>query len=124
MIDAICLAAVLYFEARSEPPDAQAAVAGVVLERVAHPKYPDTICEVALQRKQFSAFNRGVPRPRNEKAWSAAIALAQAILDDPEGTVPISGATHYHAVNVRPYWADQYKYLGRHGAHLFYARTD
>jgi spore germination cell wall hydrolase CwlJ-like protein len=124
MLDAICLAAVIYFEARSEPPGAQAAVASVVLERVENPKYPDTICGVALQRKQFSAFNRGVPRPRNAEAWSAAIALSRAILDDPEGTVPISGATHYHTANVRPYWARRYEYLGRHGAHLFYARTD
>ena len=124
MTSLICLAAVLYFEARSEPPDAQAAVAGVVLERVASDRWPDTICEVALQPYQFSAFNNGIPQPRDKAAWSASMLLARMILDDPDGTVQMSGATHYHTVDVKPYWAKHYKYLGRRGAHLFYGAPD
>lgn len=124
MTPLICLAAVLYFEARSEPPDAQAAVAGVVLERVESERWPNTICEVALQPRQFSAFNNGIPQPKNSVAWEASLSLASAILDDPDGTVPLSGATHYHTAKVRPYWARHYKFLGRHGAHLFYGAPD
>lgn len=120
MTTLFCLAAVIYFEARGEPIDGQAAVAGVVLERVESPRYPDSVCEVALQHKQFSAFNNGIPTTHNEQAWNTSLMVAQAVLDDPDGVVPIEGATHYHADWVNPYWADDYNYLGQIGVHLFY----
>lgn len=120
MIATICLAAVIYFEARSEPLDAQAAVAGVVMERVSSGRYPDDVCQVALQHKQFSAFNAGVPQVKETRAWNTSFMVANMVLDDPEGVVPIPQATHYHTVGVRPYWADHYTYLGQSGNHLFY----
>lgn len=120
MINLICLAAVVYFEARSEPLDAQAAVAGVVLERVESNCYPDSVCEVALQHKQFSAFNNGVPAVRNTQAWQTSLMVASMTLDDPNGVVPIQSATHYHTTAVRPYWVDSYTYLGQSGTHKFY----
>jgi len=120
MLATICLAAVIYFEARSEPLDAQAAVAGVVLERVASSRYPDSVCEVAFQHKQFSAFNNGVPAVKETSAWDTSLIVAQMTLDDPDGVVPIGGATHYHTSAIRPYWADHYTYLGKSGDHLFY----
>lgn len=120
MLSTICLAAVVYFEARSEPLDAQAAVAGVVLERVESSRYPDDVCQVALQRKQFSAFNSGVFPIRNPDAWDTSLMVARMTLDDPRGVVPIEGATHYHTTAVRPYWVDHYTYLGKSGDHLFY----
>lgn len=119
MISLICLAAVIYFEARSEPLDAQAAVAGVVLERVESPRYPDGICSVALDRRQFSAFNNGIPPIDDASAWNTSLIVAGMVLDDP-GINPIQGATHYHTTEVQPYWASHYKFLGRSGAHLFY----
>ena len=120
MLSTICLAAVIYFEARSEPPDAQAAVAGVVLERVESSRYPDNICSVALQHKQFSAFNNGFHPIKESRSWRTAMLIAKTVLDDP-GVAPIQHATHYHTMEVRPYWADEFSYLGQSGAHLFYA---
>ena len=119
-----CLALVIYFEARGEPLDGQAAVAGVVLERVASSRYPDTICDVSFQRRQFSAFNSGVPPIRDQQAWGVSQAVAQAVLDDPEGTVPILGASHYHADWVSPSWANNLQFLGQIGVHLFYGSLD
>lgn len=120
----ICLAAVIHFEARSEPLDAQAAVAGVVLERVESTRYPDTICEVALQRKQFSAFNKGVPQLKDRRAWDTSLMVARMVLDDPDGVVPIKGATHYHTTWVSPYWSKSFDRLGQSGDHIFYVSTD
>ncbi len=120
MTTLFCLAAVIYFEARSEPLDAQANVAGVVLERVSSGKYPDDVCQVALQHKQFSAFNNGIPQIREARAWETSLMVARMVLDDPTGVVPIGGATHYHTSAIRPYWADHYTYLGQSGDHLFY----
>jgi len=120
MLITICLAAVIYFEARSEPLDAQANVAGVVLERVSSGRYPDDICQVALQHKQFSAFNKGVPQIKETRAWDTSLMVARMVLDDPSGVVSIQRSTHYHTTAVRPYWAEHYTYLGQSGDHLFY----
>lgn len=120
MFDVFCLAAAVYFEARSEPLDAQAAVAAVVVERVESNLYPETVCGVVMQPKQFSAFNTGVRPVRDSKAWDRAMTVARQVLVDPEGVSPISGATHYHTVDVTPYWADAFIPLGQSGTHLFY----
>ena len=39
-----CLALAMYWEAKSEGPDGMLAVGQVVLNRVSHPEFPDTIC--------------------------------------------------------------------------------
>jgi len=120
MLSTLCLAAVIYFEARSEPLDAQANVAGVVLERVSSDKYPDNVCHVAFEPKQFSAFNNGVPAIKEFSAWDKSLMVARMVLSDPEGVVEIRGATHYHADWVRPYWSDELRFVGKSGDHLFY----
>ena len=48
-----CLAEGIYFEARGEPEAGQAAVAQVILNRVRNPAYPDTICGVVYQNKNW-----------------------------------------------------------------------
>jgi len=119
-----CLALAIHFEARSEPLDGQAAVASVVLERVDMERYPDTICEVVFQRKQFSAFNNGIPAIRDQRAWETSRHVAQMALDDIRGVSPIQGATMYHADHITPYWVDHYEYLGQVGSHVFYGAND
>jgi spore germination cell wall hydrolase CwlJ-like protein len=44
-----CLTAAIYYEAASEPDDGQRAVAQVVLNRMAHPAYPKSVCGVVFQ---------------------------------------------------------------------------
>lgn len=119
-----CLALAIHFEARSEPLDGQAAVAAVVLERVADDRYPDDICGVVFQRKQFSAFNAGVPAIRDQRAWETSKSVAEMALDDIGGVSPIQGAIMYHANYITPYWADHYEYLGHVGSHVFYGAND
>ena len=44
-----CLTKALYFEARGETTAGQIAVAEVILNRVDHARYPDTVCRVVSQ---------------------------------------------------------------------------
>ena len=44
-----CLAQNIYFEARSESQAGMIAVAQVTMNRVKHPRYPNTVCEVVKQ---------------------------------------------------------------------------
>lgn len=121
-----CLTAAIYYEAASEPDAGQRAVAQVVLNRVAHPAYPDTICGVVYQGSerrtgcQFSFTCDGsLARTPSRMFWLRAKNVARAAL---AGYVyaPVGLATHYHTVQIHPYWADSLAYLGTIGAHRFY----
>lgn len=121
-----CLTAAVYYEAASEPDIGQRAVAQVVLNRVAHPAYPATVCGVVYQGSQrktgcqftFTCDGSLARRP-NAMFWERARQVALAALG---GYVhrPAGLATHYHTVQIYPYWAPSLNYLGTIGAHRFY----
>jgi hypothetical protein len=121
-----CLTAAIYYEAASEPDAGQRAVAQVVLNRVAHPSYPKTVCGVVYQGSerstgcQFSFTCDGaLARAPARLFWQRAEQVAREALS---GYVyaPAGLATHYHTVAVSPYWAPSLAYLGTIGAHRFY----
>jgi spore germination cell wall hydrolase CwlJ-like protein len=122
-----CLTAAIYYEAASEPDGGQRAVAQVVLNRVAHPSYPNTVCGVVFQGSerrtgcQFSFTCDGsMARRPNRLFWERAEAVARTALS---GYVyaPVGLATHYHTIAVNPYWAAGLHYLQTIGAHRFYS---
>ncbi len=121
-----CLTAAIYYEAASEPDAGQRAVAQVVLNRVAHPSYPDTVCGVVYQGSerrtgcQFSFTCDGsLARVPVRMFWLRAERVAAEALT---GAVysPVGLATHYHTIAIHPYWADSLQHVGTIGAHRFY----
>ena len=124
--DRTCLAQAIYYEARSESRVGRLAVADVVLNRVASPVYPDSICEVVFQGSerrtgcQFSFTCDGSMKARrNERQWREAELLAGAVLAGIRK--PVSRyATHYHADYVSPPWADTLTPTAVIGTHKFY----
>src|SRR5690606_5661479 len=116
-----------YFEARGEPVKGQAAVAQVILNRVRNPAYPDTICGVVYQNKnwrnrcQFSFACDGIKdRVANRQHFRIAQEVAMAVTAGKIWLDEVGTATHYHATYVHPRWAktmDQVKKIGRH---IFY----
>ena len=121
-----CLTLAIYYEAATEPDAGQRAVAQVVLNRVAHPAYPDTVCGVVFQGSerrtgcQFSFTCDGsMARQPARMWWDRAAAVARSAL---AGAVyaPVGLATHYHTVQIHPYWADSLDNVGTIGAHRFY----
>ncbi len=122
-----CLTQAIYYEAASEPDVGQRAVAQVVLNRVMHPAYPNTVCGVVFQGSerttgcQFSFTCDGaLNRVPSRMFWLRAENVARAAL---AGYVyaPVGLATHYHTIAVHPYWAPKLNYLGTIGAHRFYS---
>ncbi len=121
-----CMTQAIYYEAASESDAGQRAVAQVVMNRVAHPAYPDTVCGVVYQGSaratgcQFSFTCDGsLARKPSSFAWDRARRIAQEALD---GAVyaPVGLATHYHTIAVNPYWAASLEWVGTIGAHRFY----
>ncbi|BBC72533.1 cell wall hydrolase [Altererythrobacter sp. B11] len=121
-----CLTMAIYYEAATESDAGQRAVAQVVLNRVAHPSYPDTVCGVVFQGSERSTgcqftftCDGSLARAPAQLWWDRASRVARAAL---AGAVyrPVGLATHYHTLAVHPYWADSLQSVGAIGAHRFY----
>ncbi len=124
-----CLALNVYWEARSESSLGQFAVAAVTLNRVAHKRFPGSICEVVQQggaerrhRCQFSWWCDGKSDdPTNDAAWQAAKSIAYTALffDPPD---PTDGALWYHADYVDPHWRSAMSHTATIGRHIYYRK--
>ena len=127
-----CMSLNIYYEARGESWKGKAAVAHVTLNRVEHPKYPNTICGVVLQAKtwkerpirdmcQFAWYCDGksdIPQlrykaePRKDKAikpnirdWQNSVATAIQVTDGWSRDIT-KDATHYYNHNLStPSWS-------------------
>jgi spore germination cell wall hydrolase CwlJ-like protein len=124
-----CLTEAVYYEAATEPVDGQRAVAQVVLNRMRHPAYPNSVCGVVFQGSerrtgcQFSFTCDGaLGRAPMPALWNRAREIAEAAV---AGYVyrPVGYATHYHANYVVPYWASSLVKSANIGAHIFYRWT-
>jgi spore germination cell wall hydrolase CwlJ-like protein len=122
-----CLAEAIYFEARGESAEGQAAVAQVVLNRVSSGLYPSTICGVVYQNRdhyegcQFSFACEGRSlRITEPDAWHTAVRIASSVMSGQTYLAEIGDATHYHADYVRPDWSYRLKKMDVIGHHIFY----
>lgn len=88
--DVELLAKVISAEARGESYEGQVAVGAVILNRVAHPSFPDSLSGVIYQRGAFSCVN--------DSNWYAAVAESskRAALDAINGWDPSGGAIYYY----------------------------
>ncbi|HEV2817616.1 MAG TPA: cell wall hydrolase [Allosphingosinicella sp.] len=123
-----CLTEAVYYEARSQSDDGQRAVAQVVLNRVRHPAYPNSVCGVVYQGSeratgcQFTFTCDGSLGGGIEPyAWDRARRIAAAAL---RGSVyrPVGLATNYHTTAISPYWAPSLVPQITLGDHIFYRR--
>ena len=121
-----CLTATLYYEAASESDDGMRGVAQVVLNRVRHPSFPNTVCGVVFQGSQralvcqftFSCDGSMARRPAADQ-WRRASRIAAAALAG--ATYPGVGlATHYHTLAVNPGWRGSLVMTNVVGAHIFH----
>lgn len=81
-----CLTQAIYHEARGEPERGQVAVAQVVLNRLKSGLFPETICEVVYEPKQFSHIRKATFDYSSEawvKAQRIAVLTYKGLIDDP-----------------------------------------
>lgn len=101
-------------EARGEPYEGQVAVAAVVLNRVKHPSFPNTISGVIYQKGAFTATVDGqinVPISTNSTVYKAC-------QDAMNGWDPTGGAIYYYnpakTTNKWIYSREVIKIIGKH----------
>lgn len=108
-----CLALNVYHEARGESYEGKLAVASVTLERLAHPKYPKTICKVVYQPYQFSWTTNTETKKISAKEWHESLQAAVHAYN-----VPFIRATHFHNLTIKPKWG--LRKVMQIGNHIFY----
>ena len=120
-----CLTDAVYYEARGESSEGQAAVAQVVLNRVRHPAFPKSVCGVVYQGAhsrtcQFSfACDGSTRRGKEPVAWRRAQSVAARALS---GFVmgEVGNATHFHVAQLGAIWGGGLLRVSQIGAHVFY----
>ncbi|MFZ1962852.1 MAG: cell wall hydrolase [Roseiarcus sp.] len=123
-----CLSEAIYFEARGEPEQGQAAVAQVVLNRVRSGIFPTNVCAVVYQDRnhpfacQFSfACDGSSLRIEEPGAWATATRIAEQVVSGANYNPKVAEALNYHANYVYPEWAGDLRRVDRIGTHIFYA---
>ncbi len=124
-----CLAQAVYYEARGEPADGQAAVAQVVLNRARSGRHPADVCGVVFEgaarsgcQFSFACDPRLAARRPEAAAWRRAQAVASEALEGGGAAPPeLAGVLNYHADYVRPRWAARLDRAAVIGRHIFYA---
>jgi len=120
-----CLALALYWEAKGEGVEGMLAVASVVLNRVAHPQFPDTVCGVVKQGGeqppcQFSWWCDGLSdRPNEAPAWRLAQRLARSSISRMPQDVT-RGALFFHNTSIATPWGRKRERTVQIGRHIFY----
>jgi spore germination cell wall hydrolase CwlJ-like protein len=125
-----CLADNVYREAAYEPADGQLAVATVIMNRVADPGYPKTVCGVTYER-HVSAKNGKIVcqfswtcKPRIEihpSVYRSIMEMVRAVYFKHVRSDEAATATLYHADYIQaPDWATDGNKLAQIGHHIFY----
>ena len=120
-----CLARSIYWEARGEKAASMEAVASVVMNRLGHEGFPNTVCAVVRQGNeqgacQFSWWCDGrSDQAKDDESYATAKEIARRALNRqlPDRT---GGALYFHQRNVTPGWSREYKKTAEIGEFVFY----
>lgn len=125
----VCLSRTIYWEAKGATDADMEAVANVVLNRLGHAGYPDTVCGVVkdgAQKKacQFSWWCDGRPdQVKEDDRYAASKEIARKALNQ-QLTDRTRGAMYFHDRKVRPAWAKAYLKTAETGKFMFYKPRD
>ncbi|HHY10448.1 MAG TPA: hypothetical protein GX528_07775 [Firmicutes bacterium] len=108
------LARAVRAEAQGEPYDGQVAVAAVILNRVRHPEFPNTIPGVVYEPLAFSVVANG-------QIYQAADSTAKRAAHDAlNGLDPTGGALYfYNPKKARSAWIKSRPVIKTIGKHIF-----
>jgi spore germination cell wall hydrolase CwlJ-like protein len=121
----ICLARTIYWEAKGEGVAGMEAVANVVMNRLGHEGFPNTICKVVMQGQeqstcQFSWWcDSRMDAAEEEKSYAIAMEIARKALNQ-QLTDRTHGALYFHHEKVTPSWSAEYTKTVKVGEHVFY----
>ena len=112
--DIALLARVIHAEAGAEPYTGKVAVGGVILNRVQHSRFPQTIAGVIYQPHAFESVSNGmINRPASQESIKAA-------RDALNGWDPSGGALYFfNPGKTKNRWIWSRRIINRLGKHVF-----
>jgi spore germination cell wall hydrolase CwlJ-like protein len=116
--DLDCLIKNAYHEAFGEGPLGMAVVTQVVINRAQ--KTRESLCETVFKYKQFSwtlGREKTLSQDSYERTKSTVLAVYYGFMEIPSH---LKNATHFHTLQVKPYWSKSLKRLGVLKNHVFY----
>lgn len=124
--DVECLTQAIYYEARNESEEGQAAVAEVVMNRSRSGSYPRSVCAVVYQRNsrtcQFTFTCDGAigRSPVDMGKWARAERIARDVYEGRMSAALPATSLNYHASYVSPSWGRRLERVRQIGTHIFY----
>ena len=115
----------IYHEAGNQPLIGKIAVGVVTLNRLKDKRYPKNIRDVVTEPFQFSWYNTKEANtpPANNSRWKESYEVAKLLLTKAIGSDIIKlleGATHFHAIDVKPAWINKVHRIAQIEGHIFY----
>ena len=110
-----CLEAAIHHEAKGESLAGKLAVGNVVLNRVAAPAFPKSVCAVVKQKKQFSWYKGNVATLHTPVSQETKLAARKAMAAERDNVL------FFHATYVAPKWSNRLSRRYTIGNHIFYA---
>jgi spore germination cell wall hydrolase CwlJ-like protein len=115
----------IYHEAGNQPLIGKIAVGVVTLNRLKDKRYPKNIRDVVTEPFQFSWYNTKEANtpPANNSRWKESYEVAKLLLTKAIGSDIIKlleGATHFHAIDVKPAWISKVHRIAQIEGHIFY----
>lgn len=114
-----CLIRAMYFESNRSSEDGMLAVGSVVMNRVASPKYPNTICGVVGQPNQFAS---GV---MTRRISGSGLAKAEKVADEilaGKRHAKVGDAMFFHTAGLKFHYGNMH-YVAVAGGNAFYEKT-
>ncbi len=129
-----CMTANIFFEARGESDAGKKAVAEVTVNRALSEKYPEGICNVVFQRKQFSwthqqnwsTINKVLVGKvsdlnlRDSAMYRKSERIAMHYTTKPFPVLLNRNSLFYHHKKIKPVWSHNLKKTSTIGNHVFY----
>ncbi|HJV34614.1 cell wall hydrolase [Geomonas sp.] len=120
-----CLSRSIYWEARGDGAAGMEAIANVVMNRVGHQGFPDSVCKVVKEGRQqgvcqFSWWcDHRSHVAKDEKSYALAKEISRKALNRqlPDRT---HGALYFHHRKVHPSWSKKYIKTVQVGELVFY----
>jgi len=125
-----CVVEAVYHEARGEPEEGWKAVVEVIVNRSKMKEYPDTLCEVVHQNKQFSYRNgdkkHNLHYDNPSKLYNITKTIYNHLYDiekHPKHRVLPECVSHYDGKSFKkPSWANQMDMVKEISGHQFYCK--
>ena len=119
--DLECLSLSIYWESKGEGRNGMILTGLVVMNRVKHKSFPDTVCEVIKAPRAFSWYWDGKSdKPKELDRYKLAQSISKELLNGEHGGKMPSSVTFFKKCDYKSTFFSKLKLHRKYGRHCFY----